>query len=82
MLARGLGMSERSFRRRFRDDVGTSFTDWPLQRLVERAIDQLRRGDSVKFVAADLGYTSPSAFISMFKRITGTTPQRYSRRTN
>lgn len=79
-LARGLGMSERSFRRWFRADVGTSFTVWHQRRIVERAVERLHHGDSVKSVATDLGYTNPSAFIALFKRVTGVTPRRYSRR--
>jgi AraC-like DNA-binding protein len=78
-LAREVGMSERTFRRWFRADVGTSFTRWHQQRIVDRAIGQLDRGDSVKCVAADLGYTSTSAFIAMFKRVMNVSPQRYLR---
>jgi AraC-like DNA-binding protein len=78
-LAQEVGMSERTFRRWFRADVGTSFTRWHQQRIVERAIEQLHRGDSVKCVAADLGYTSASAFIAMFKRVMNVSPQRYLR---
>jgi AraC-like DNA-binding protein len=78
-LARAVGMSERTFRRWFRADVGTSFTRWHQQRVVDRAIEQLDRGDSVKCVAADLGYTSTSAFIAMFKRVMNVSPQRYLR---
>ncbi len=76
-IAREVGLSERTFRRWFRADVGTSFTRWHRQRVVDRAIRQLRRGDSVKCVAADLGYTSTSAFIAMFKRVMAVSPQRY-----
>jgi AraC-like DNA-binding protein len=78
-LAREVGMSERTFRRWFRADVGTSFLRWHQQRVVDRAIERLDRGDSVKCVAADLGYTSTSAFIAMFKRIMNVSPQRYLR---
>jgi len=70
-------MSERTFRRWFHADVGTSFTRWQKQRIGDRAIQHLLRGDSVKCVAADLGYTSTSAFIAMFKRVIGVSPQRY-----
>lgn len=76
-LARAVGMSERTFRRWFRTDVGTSFTRWHQQRVVDRAIEQLDRGDSVKCVAADLGYSSTSAFIAMFKRVRNVSPRRY-----
>jgi AraC-like DNA-binding protein len=78
-LARAVGMSERTFRRWFRADVGTSFTRWHQQRVVDRAIERLDRGDSVKCVAADLGYSSTSAFIAMFKRVMSVSPRRYLR---
>jgi len=76
-IARQVGMSERSFRRWFRDDIGTSFTEWHQRHVVERAIRQLERGESVKRVAAELGYNSTSAFSAMFKRVTNASPQRY-----
>jgi AraC-like DNA-binding protein len=78
-MAREIGMSERAFRRWFLADVGTSFTRWQQERCAQRAISRLQRGDSVKCVAADLGYTSPSAFSAMFKRVMNVTPQHYLR---
>jgi AraC-like DNA-binding protein len=81
-IARSLGMSERAFRRWFRADIGTTFTSWHQQQLVERASVRLQHGDSVKAIAVDLGYSSTSAFITLFKRLTGTTPQRHARRAN
>jgi AraC-like DNA-binding protein len=76
-IARALGMSERTFRRWFSAEVGTTFTRWHQARLVERAVACLRRGASIKRVAADLGYASPSAFTAMFKRVTSRSPERY-----
>lgn len=76
-LACAVGMSERTFRRWFQTEVGTSFTRWHQQRVVDRAIARLGQGDSVKCIAADLGYTSTSAFIAMFKRVTSVSPLRY-----
>lgn len=76
-IARAIGMSERNFRRWFRDDIGTSFTEWHQRQVVERAMRQLERGESVKSVASELGYSSASAFIAMFKRVTNASPQRY-----
>jgi len=78
-LARELGISERTFRRWFRDDLGTRFTRWRQEHLVEHALQRLGRGESVKCVAADLGYTSTSAFIAMFKRVMHVSPRRHLR---
>ena len=42
-----------------------------------RALERLAAGASVTEVAFDLGYDSPSAFVTMFRRALGTTPGRY-----
>ncbi|WP_246846031.1 helix-turn-helix domain-containing protein [Klebsiella pneumoniae] len=41
------------------------------------AIESLEAGLTVQRIALELGYTTPSAFIVMFKRFTGTTPEQY-----
>ena len=38
---------------------------------------RLAQGELVTNIAGDLGYESVSAFISMFRRMLGTTPARY-----
>jgi AraC-like DNA-binding protein len=78
-LAREVGLSERSFRRWFQADVGLSFSRWHQERIVERAIERLRRGESVKAVASDLGYANPSAFSAMFRRVMNASPRHYLR---
>ena len=40
------------------------------------ALRLLASGESVTSVALDVGYSSTSAFIAMFKRELGTTPRR------
>ncbi|WP_231902214.1 helix-turn-helix domain-containing protein [Neptuniibacter pectenicola] len=37
----------------------------------------LQEGATVENVALDLGYSTASAFIAMFKRLLGTTPDEY-----
>ncbi|MEQ8194171.1 MAG: helix-turn-helix domain-containing protein [Rhodospirillales bacterium] len=41
------------------------------------ALERLATGQSVTIVAMDLGYDSPSAFTSMFKRTLGKSPSAY-----
>lgn len=77
VLAREVGMSERTFRRQFQAQVGTTFTAWHQRELCDRAMAKLRAGSSVKSVAASFGYTA-SAFVAMFKRVTGATPASIS----
>ena len=40
-------------------------------------IEALEAGRGIQQIAFDLGYSSPSAFISMFRRLAGTTPEQY-----
>jgi AraC-like DNA-binding protein len=34
-------------------------------------------GERITHVALEAGYSTPSAFIAMFRRVLGTTPRRY-----
>ncbi len=72
-----VGLSRRSFTRFFRNQLGVSFGAWREQACLLSAIARLARGDSITRVAFDLGYSSPAAFSSMFKRVVGVTPHRY-----
>jgi AraC-like DNA-binding protein len=76
-LLRQSGASRRTMERLFRAETAMSLGQW-LRR--EKLLEGLRRmgaGDTVNAVALDLGYSSPSAFISMFRRELGQTPRRY-----
>jgi AraC-like DNA-binding protein len=44
---------------------------------VLQAVHQIAAGESITSVALDLGYASPAAFTSMFKRVLGMPPSRY-----
>ena len=68
------GVSPRHFSRLFKAETGVSFTTWRALVQVQHALVQLARGESVTRVGMDLGYSSTSAFIEMFKRHTGRTP--------
>jgi len=71
------GLSRRSFTRLFREQLGTSFVAWREQACLIEAVARLNRGESVTRVAYELGYGSPTAFSTMFKRVMGVSPQRY-----
>lgn len=73
------GMSRRGFTRRFRQETGLSFADWRQRACVLSALPRLASGEAITRVALDLGYDSPAAFTSMFKRILGMPPSRYLR---
>jgi AraC-like DNA-binding protein len=69
-----VGLSRRSFTRLFRNQLGVSFGAWREQACLLSAIARFAQGDSITRVAFDLGYSSPSAFSSMFKRVVGMAP--------
>ncbi|WP_230952439.1 AraC family transcriptional regulator [Burkholderia cepacia] len=71
------GASGRTLARRLHAETGLTFVAWRQQMRVAEAITRLALGQSVAQVAKDLGYRSASAFIVMFRRITGESPQRY-----
>jgi AraC-like DNA-binding protein len=72
-----LGASSRTLARYFKEETGITFRTWRQQVRVAEAITRLAQGHSVTRVSADLRYGSASAFIAMFKHITGEPPQRY-----
>lgn len=75
--AQDIAMSERSLFRLITEQTGMSFSRWRQQFQVMFAIKRLVEGASVQTVAFDLGYESPSAFITMFKKIMGQPPGQY-----
>ncbi|BBB25774.1 AraC family transcriptional regulator [Amphritea japonica] len=72
-----VGASERTVSRLFIKETGMSFQQWRKQLLLHEAVNRLGKGDSVINVALDLGYHSPSAFVSMFKKALGKPPGQY-----
>lgn len=72
-----IGMSERSLSRLFRQETGMSVGHWRRQLHVITGTRLLTGGLSVQAVAFDLGYDSPSAFVTMFKKAVGKPPGRF-----
>lgn len=72
-----IGTSNRTLTRLFVRETGMSFGQWRQQLHIGLALQKLAEGEAVTNIAFDLGYESPSAFITMFKRMLGTTPARY-----
>ncbi|KUM02025.1 helix-turn-helix transcriptional regulator [Chromobacterium subtsugae] len=75
--ARELALDPRTLQRRFRRETGLSFGQWRRQARLMLALQRLACGDSVLKVALDLGYASPSAFATMFKRELGAPPSSF-----
>lgn len=79
--ARRLGFSERNLIRQIREETGMTFRELRRQTRVLVAIERLTAGDSVTDVALSVGFETPSAFISAFRRVTGKTPRQFVRAT-
>jgi len=75
-LARHAGASKRTIERLFFAETGVSFQQWRQRLRVIHALRLLAAGNSVTSVALDVGYSSTSAFIAMFRRELGTTPRQ------
>ncbi len=73
-----LGMDRRAFTRAFRRETGMSFGEWRQQACLLVALPRLAADESVTAIALDLGYDSPAAFSTMFRRLLGVPPSRYA----
>jgi AraC-like DNA-binding protein len=79
VLCKAAGASKRTIERAFQADTNLTFGKWRQQLSLLHAIRLLAAGDNVTRVALSVGYSTPSAFISMFRRALGTTPGDYFR---
>jgi AraC-like DNA-binding protein len=77
MWSAELGMGRRAFTRAFRQQTGLSFGAWRQQACLLVALPRLAAGEAVTTIALDLGYASPAAFTTMFKRLVGVAPGHY-----
>lgn len=72
-----VGLSERTLSRLLTHETGMSFGRWRQQLHVMLAVKWLGTGSSVQQVADGLGYESAGSFVTMFRRLLGTSPGRY-----
>ena len=79
-LARKAGMSRSIFAQRFRDKVGETPIAYLTRWRMILAIDVLAGGQSVAAAALSVGYESENAFSTAFRRVIGSPPRRYSRK--
>ena len=73
-LASECAASSRTLERLFSKQTGMTFFEWRKRLRLHEAIDRLGQGQTVTRVALELGYSSPSAFIAMFRRSRGVCP--------
>ncbi len=76
-LAHAVGASRRTLERLFRHETDMTVGEWRARLRLLEALKRLARDEPVSSVSLAVGYESPSAFISMFRKVLGTTPGKY-----
>jgi len=76
-ICRDCGASKRTVERLFLTETNMTVGEWRKQSRLMRSLQLLAAGEKITRVAAEAGYSTPSAFISMFRREVGQTPRRY-----
>ncbi|GGY21049.1 AraC family transcriptional regulator [Paludibacterium paludis] len=74
-----LHVTERTLARRCRVELGMSAGEWRQRQRYLHALTLLDAGLTVQNAALELGYGTASAFIAMFQRRGGVTPDQYRR---
>jgi AraC-like DNA-binding protein len=69
--------SARTLYRRFLKETGITLARWKQQARLLESIRRLAAGAPVTALALDLGYESPSAFSTMFRRSLGIAPRAF-----
>ena len=71
------GASRRTMERIFRQETHLTLGKWRQQLRLMRSLQLLAAGEKISHAAFEAGYSTPSAFIAMFRKQLGTTPKRY-----
>ena len=71
------GASKRTIERLFQSETHMSLGEWRQQLRLLRSLRFLAAGEPITRVAMESGYSTPSAFIAMFRKAFGTTPKKY-----
>lgn len=78
-IASKFNLTLRTLERRCKSELGLGFGEWRQRLRFTQALDALDAGHTIQQISFELGYRSPSAFISMFHRLSGQTPEQYRR---
>jgi AraC-like DNA-binding protein len=74
-----LHLDQKTIQRLFRKETGMTFGQWRQQARLLLALERIAVGEKVIDIAMELGYDSPSAFTSMFRKQFGKTPSHFFR---
>ncbi|MCC8456864.1 AraC family transcriptional regulator [Photorhabdus aegyptia] len=77
ILAMNIGASEKTISRIFRRETGLSYQQWRQQWRLIKSIELLAKQGNLSSVANELAFSSDSAFILFFKKMTGRSPREY-----
>ena len=72
-----LALDEKTIQRLFHKETGMTFGQWRQQSRLLLALERIAIGEKIIDVAGALGYDSPSAFTTMFKKQFGKTPSNF-----
>lgn len=75
--AKRLAVDVKTVQRLFTKETGMTFGQWRQQARLLRALELLATGEKVIDVALALGYDSPSAFATMFRKNFGQSPTQF-----
>jgi AraC-like DNA-binding protein len=76
-ICKRAGASKRTIERLFQEETHLSLGKWRQQLRLMRSLQLLAAGEKITHAALEAGYSTPSAFIAMFRKTLGTTPRRY-----
>jgi AraC-like DNA-binding protein len=76
------GASKRTIERLFQQETRLSLGKWRQQLRLMRSLQLLAAGEKIATAALEAGYSTPSAFIAMFRKALGTTPRQYFQTTS
>lgn len=78
MVAEQVGLSPQYLSKIFKDEFGTNFIDYIIDRRISYAKELLKQGDkNIKEISNMVGYEDANYFCRIFKKSTGLTPKQY-----
>lgn len=82
-LAQQVGLSKYYFVRQFTKHIGISPNEYVNRKRIEKAIELLlSTNQSLEYIAQNVGYSSASYFIRVFRNLIGQTPANFRRKDN